>query len=142
MLLAFLSWASASLSDADRERDTEGKRLSLWRHRRFTPLTHLARSGPEPCCGPSSVCLIAPEWKLMTGAMAQFGATITAAATEGEIAGRGAGVFLLHAVRPTGASCVTSGAQKQNEAFFFFVGLCGASTRPQVGYLLSAGARW
>lgn len=26
MLLLFLSWASVSLSDADRERDTEGKR--------------------------------------------------------------------------------------------------------------------
>lgn len=53
--------------------------------------------------------------------MAQLGATITAAATEREIAGRGAGVFLLHAVRPTEASCVRSGAQKNKTSHFFFL---------------------
>lgn len=78
MLLAFLSRALVSLSDADRERDTEGKCFSLWRRQRFTPLTHLAWIGPEPCCGPSNTCLITIERKLMAAALAQLELLITA----------------------------------------------------------------
>lgn len=77
MLLAFLSWALLSLSDADRERGTKGKCFSLWRQQRFTPLTHLAWIGLVPRCSPSNACLIALEGKLMTGALAQLERTIT-----------------------------------------------------------------
>lgn len=57
MLWVFFSSTLVSLSDADRERDTEGKSAQPLETWRFTPLTYLAWIGLLPCCCRSNTAI-------------------------------------------------------------------------------------